>query len=323
MYKVEDFLEKCVLSCLNQDVSHLSYEIICVNDGSPDNSLQIAEKLATQYSNIKVITRNNGGLSAARNTGIEHAQGEYLFFVDSDDWIEMNCLGSICSQLACDKPDVLAICAANVYGSNTVRRFSYSNIKQSTGPESLKHVACACAPFLIVRKRMLDENNIRFYEGIYHEDNEYSPRMLYFAKKVIYRDDIVYFVYQNPNSITRTFNSKKVKDAVGVVAPNLYRFAEDYVNERYKSIFYNKIGSVINSTIHNNLGLSHSDIKEVNSLFYANRYLVNAFLKSTLIRYKIEGIFLILFPRHLVNIYYLLNRRTKQKVKSQMSKQSF
>lgn len=95
MYNVEKFLAKCILSCENQDISKNEYEIICVNDGSPDNSFQIAETLALQYPNIKVISQPNRGLSAARNTGICCAQGDYIFFVDSDDWIEEKILKKI------------------------------------------------------------------------------------------------------------------------------------------------------------------------------------------------------------------------------------
>ena len=109
MYKVEAFIEKCLNSCLNQDISKEEYEIVCVNDGSPDKSAEIAEHIAKSNANIRVINRPNGGLSAARNTGIDNAKGEYIFFVDSDDWIADNCLGKITSILKEEKPDGIAI----------------------------------------------------------------------------------------------------------------------------------------------------------------------------------------------------------------------
>ena len=88
MYNVEKFLAKCILSCENQNISKKEYEIICVNDGSLDSSAIIAEEIAKQYNNIIIINQENQGLSVARNTGLSNAKGDYVWFVDSDDWIE-------------------------------------------------------------------------------------------------------------------------------------------------------------------------------------------------------------------------------------------
>lgn len=88
VYNVELYIEKCLQSCLSQDIPYDEYEIIVVNDGSPDGSLAIAESIAKTTTNMTIISQKNGGLSAARNTGMSVAKGEYIWFVDSDDWIE-------------------------------------------------------------------------------------------------------------------------------------------------------------------------------------------------------------------------------------------
>ena len=90
VYNVEQYLEKCLLSCLDQDLPQSDYEIIVVNDGSPDGSLAIAERIAATATNITVVSQENGGLSAARNTGLEIAKGKYVWFIDSDDTIKKN-----------------------------------------------------------------------------------------------------------------------------------------------------------------------------------------------------------------------------------------
>ena len=311
MYKVEPYIEKCIMSCEKQDLSPIEFEIICINDGSPDDSAEIARRFAEQYNNIKIVDRPNGGLSAARNTGVEHAQGEYIFFLDSDDWIKENCLGAIIEQLNLEQPDVLAICAANMYGDDAQRRFTYQGLKPTSGPEALKHVACACAPFMIVKSSHLKENGIRFWEGIYHEDSEYMPRMLYAAKKVSYTDEVIYFVYQNPNSITCTVNFKKVVDVLTVVAPHLYEFAQNKVTEEYRYLLYNIICSNINTVLNRNTPLSAADTKKANQLFYESKHLVNAFSCSSYGRYKLEGLMLKWFPKHLVEVYQLLNIRKR------------
>lgn len=93
IYNVEKYLRVCLDSCLKQDVPKSSYEIITVNDGSPDSCDKIIEEYYTKFPNIRVITQKNSGLSVARNNGLNIARGEYVWFVDSDDYITTNCLG--------------------------------------------------------------------------------------------------------------------------------------------------------------------------------------------------------------------------------------
>lgn len=81
-----------MFSCVNKNIPKKEYEIIIVNDGSPDGSQAIAEQYVEKYSNIKLINQENGGLSVARNNGLKVAQGKYVWYVDSDDWIAENCL---------------------------------------------------------------------------------------------------------------------------------------------------------------------------------------------------------------------------------------
>ena len=91
MYGVEKYIEKCLLSCINQESACLGvdYEIICVNDGTKDKSAVLARSIADKHEGIIVIDQENGGLSAARNTGTAAAKGEYIWYVDSDDWIDV------------------------------------------------------------------------------------------------------------------------------------------------------------------------------------------------------------------------------------------
>ena len=106
VYNVEKYLEECLDSLLDQDVDKSEYEIVCVNDGSTDGSPEILARYAQRYPNIRIVTKENGGLAAARNTGLEHAVGEYVWYIDSDDFIQQNVLGRIrelAEQTACDR----------------------------------------------------------------------------------------------------------------------------------------------------------------------------------------------------------------------------
>ena len=94
-YNMEKYLERCLDSVINQDIKKTDYEIIIINDESTDNSLQIAQKYALKHRNIIIHSKKNGGLGAARNTGLEIAKGEYIYFLDTDDYITENSLSSI------------------------------------------------------------------------------------------------------------------------------------------------------------------------------------------------------------------------------------
>ena len=99
MYNVEQYVDRCIRSLENQDIDKDDYEILVIDDGSPDNSAFIVEKLQTEFSNITIYHKLNGGLSSARNYGIERAQGKYCWFVDSDDYLEKNVLKTLLYQL--------------------------------------------------------------------------------------------------------------------------------------------------------------------------------------------------------------------------------
>lgn len=116
IYKVEPYLRKCVDSLLVQDLSPEEYEIILVDDGSPDDCGKIADEYAARFSNVRGIHQENGGLSVARNTGIMTAQGKYIQFVDSDDYLEPDVLGSLVGRAERDDLDVL--------------RFNYRNVNE-------------------------------------------------------------------------------------------------------------------------------------------------------------------------------------------------
>ena len=106
-YNVEQYLKRCVERCERQDIRREEYEVIVVNDGSPDGTLAVANELAATYENVVVLTQENGGPSKARNHGLSVAKGDYIWFVDADDYIVENCIGRVLA--ICEEHD-LDIC---------------------------------------------------------------------------------------------------------------------------------------------------------------------------------------------------------------------
>ena len=312
MYNVEQYIEQCLLSCLKQNVSTSDYEIIVINDGSPDGSLFIAERVASKASNIHIVSQPNGGLSAARNTGVKHAKGDYLWFVDSDDRIRENCLKSLVEQCELEHLDMLAVAAANVIDGREVRRFSYTNMAVVSGGEVLDRGGMQhCVPFTIYRREFFLQHQLQFYPGIFHEDSEFSPRAYYYAKRVGFCNEIVYIVTINPNSITRSVNYKKSFDCLKV-AISVHDFLVNVTKGKHATFYHNHIALMINNAManlmipSNNEQYQKTSIKNFSKELYCNRFLFKHCRKSTVLKYKIEGLLFTLFPQKCFRIYSFL-----------------
>ena len=187
VFRTEAYLEKCVRSLLDQTLSDL--EIILVDDGSPDGCPRLCDAYAASDDRIRVIHKQNGGLSDARNTGLDAARGEYVIFVDADDYISPD----TCARFApyAHKGADILIGDADVIGGG----IDLSHIAPSdtvyTGEAYLlkafrKRGSVPMAAWLnIYRKAFLSENGLRFKCGILHEDEEFTPRAFLRAEAVI------------------------------------------------------------------------------------------------------------------------------------------
>ena len=238
IYNVEQYLPKCVDSLLNQDVDN--YEIILVDDGSTDGSGAICDeysqlKIGDRRLNITVVHRQNGGLSAARNSGINVAQGEYLMFVDSDDYIEPNVLGGLFSQIEQDNLDVLRYDFRNVneqyeefHPNKDPKRdvdLSATIVDGETFLNERLGPGCYAWQFILRRdliySRLSALDSCLFTEGIYFEDTEWTPRMLVRAKRVASTKKVVYNYLWRSGSITLPTapakRQKVLRDKIAVV----------------------------------------------------------------------------------------------------------
>lgn len=305
VFNVEDYVERCILSTQNQDVAQSEYEVVIINDGSTDRSLEIVQNISSNYRNVAVYNKSNGGLSSARNYGITHSNGTYIMFLDSDDWIATNCLQKLICQLKSEQPDCLGICSANVEGSKYARRFSYKGLTPIIGKDYLKGMFSPCATFSIWRREFLKQNNIYFMEGIYHEDYEFTPRAYYLAQRMSFTNDIIYFVYQNPNSITRTVNPQKSFDLIERVSLSLYNFSKG-VDRNYQYLFYDLIAVAINNALDMICECNCIDQRKLNLSMHKRAYLYDCLMMSDIIKYKFEACLFKLFPSCPLAIYKII-----------------
>ncbi len=309
VYNVEKYVAKCIESCINQNFSSVDYEIIIINDGSTDKSLEIVNVIAEKQDNITVFSQKNRGLSLARNKGLELAQGEYIWFIDSDDWIEANCLASIIETLI--DVDVLAMGYVEAYDDTTKNNIVFSsNILGNTGIDLLRSSYIIPAQFYIYSFKFLKENNLFFEGGVFHEDFEFTPRMLYFSKKLLVYNKQIYFFYKRPGSITTSVNPKKSFDLIKI-ALNLISFEKKNVKQADKYIFHNMVWLALNNALHNSLIMDNKTRNEFKTEFFNNRWIFKYLNLSTVFKYRIERILFMIFPKYTTIIYQLLKSTSK------------
>lgn len=216
VYNVEPYLRKCVDSLLNQDLASDEYEIVLVDDGSTDQCGSICDEYASRHIHVVALHQANGGLSAARNSGIDEARGDYVFFVDSDDFVEPNVLKALVDKAEADDLDVLRFNYRNVneryeaFEPNKVSKpFMDYRDEVCDGPTFLvERLGYGCYAWQFLIRRTLLEG-CHFSEGIYFEDTDWTPRMLLKASRVTSIDLVVYYYLQRQGSITQSVELKK------------------------------------------------------------------------------------------------------------------
>lgn len=309
VYNVEKFVFKCLNSVLKQEPNKFEkVEIIVVNDGSTDDSLTIVEEIKKEHNEIIIISQENQGLSAARNAGLSIATGDYIWFIDSDDWIAPNSLQIISKIIEEKAPEVIHFKAINAYNDKLVKRGKTfpDTTRIYSGKEIIKsRLWATCVPFYIFKLDFLKYNSLYFFNGIFHEDNEFTPRMLYYTKKVCLSNETLYFVYQNQNSITRTINPKKSFDLI-TVSLNLQKFVQDKVYEqKIQTCFYQFISLCINTALHGSLFMNKAKSQEFNRTLNASPKLLSCLIKSKEIKYIFEYIILKLSRNYSKNYFFL------------------
>lgn len=236
VYNAEQYLEKCLDSLVNQTLKDI--EIILINDGSPDNSEVIIKKYLKIYNNIKYIKKDNGGVSSARNEGLKHVQGEYIGFVDSDDYVKIDMFEKMYNKIIKDKSDII-ICDM-VYELNgkdisdtNFKDFGILN-KNEAMLMYLDNSYFRAHPVNKIYKKELF-TGITFPEGEVFEDPATFYKLLHKSNKISFINEKLYFYSQeNSESITkRKFNLKNI-----VLLSHYEKMIEFFKNNGYSKEIY-------------------------------------------------------------------------------------
>lgn len=219
VYNVEKYIGRCLQSFVSQKPSSSKFEIILVNDGSTDGSLAEAEKFSQQLPGLKIFTKPNGGLSSARNFGLEKAMGEYIWFVDGDDWVADKSM-----QILEDKMNgfvdlqilefdlIHAIEKDGGFEYKTVSNPSFLSPNVETGRSYLaRHGYSLGVTVNLFQREWLQKSGLRFPEGKYSEDNLFSLQTTLLAERFYKFHAELYYYYQRSNSISHTKSEEHLK----------------------------------------------------------------------------------------------------------------
>lgn len=225
-YNVESYLSKCIESILNQTYKNI--EIICINDGSKDNTLSLLKKYQSDDKRIVLINKKNAGVSAARNDGLKKATGDYVLFVDSDDYIDEKMVEILLTKSLENDADIIKCNRADVYLKtnsiinrkpiwNEEKVFLEKDFSKQIYPEFLRRNKLCNIWMTLIKKELLQSNNILFDETLaVNEDEVFSTQIFCIAKKFVYLPNVLYFYVKNENglsangtNIIKRFESRK------------------------------------------------------------------------------------------------------------------
>lgn len=230
VYNAEKYVAGCIDSLYRQGLSNDEFEIICINDDSTDNSLSVLQMYANSNTNVKIKNQTRQGVSCARNAGISMARGQYIWFIDADDYIANNVVGKLLSlayqydldmlftaHIPTDRED----CYDSTFGEYP-QTLHVKTGREFFGTEGVNNSAC----YYFIKKEFVDTNSIRFVEGRYCEDGLFTLSSIQKAKRVAQCNVDVYRYVSRPNSTvhnyTKEHQAKLVDD---------FCFAVLYINQ--------------------------------------------------------------------------------------------
>ena len=279
-YNVEKYIEKCISSLLKQSFKY--FEIVCINDGSTDSTLDIIEAFAKLDKRIKVINKENSGISSARNTGIDNASAGYICFIDSDDWVSENYLESLYNAIKKYNADISASTTIRWRKNRQKYRVHYTEEKVYETLEDKVEI-CSVPKCCYVWNKLYKTEIIKhhkFADGVYFEDMLWTPEILKNSGKLVTVPDTNYFYRVNKTSIVKEQPSdKKQEDSYNAHKFIIEFFEENglYLDKKHK-VITKKIGYLLNFPLYR--------IKEFNGWFTCYLFNLIPLFRYSITRYR-------------------------------------
>ncbi len=225
VYNVERYIGGTLSSIYDQNFDESQFEVIVVNDGTPDKSMSVVDVFAKKHLNLRIVNQDNRGLSAARNAGLSIAKGEYVWFVDSDDKIASDSLEKI-REIIKKEADIFCFDMTRVSENDDtsyVEKFFFKDKRGSSAKEVAKFdfgikTHMAPAQRFVFRNNFLKETNLMFYPGIIHEDDEFMIKAVLVAKKICYENYSPYlYLVRGGGSIMSSVSMKSLESKIKII----------------------------------------------------------------------------------------------------------
>lgn len=235
VYHVEDYISKCINSLLTQTYKNI--EVLIVDDGTDDNSIAIAQNIIIDDPRFKVFSKENGGLSDARNYGLEQASGELITFLDSDDYYASDFISKMVTSIVSEDADI-AICDVELVSEKGVliRKQKSTLSKSIPGREAVLHPKILNMAQNKIFKRYLF-NDTRFPVGYFYEDRATTYKLFFDSQRVSFVEEPLFFYVQRENSITKVLNRKKLNDPLVILNEIKCFLQEKNIFKTYKKRF--------------------------------------------------------------------------------------
>ena len=218
VFNVAEFLPECLKSI--QDQSYMNYELILINDGSTDSSGTICDNFANVHLNAKVIHKKNEGLSSARNTGLRISKGDFIWFIDSDDWIKKNALETLVKYISKYDIEILTFLHITYKDGQKIHNSNYNKLEINLldGASFINQNDFYPMVWIHLYKRQfLHNNQLYFNEAIVHEDVDFSLTCYALVEKILFVPHALYFYRIRANSITTKINMIRFKSLIELI----------------------------------------------------------------------------------------------------------
>lgn len=249
IYKVENYIRGTLESIYNQECAEDIFEVICINDGTPDGSMQIVGEFALKHANLHIINQENQGLSCARNAGLRIAKGDYIWFVDSDDQVADGSIKHLEKTIS-NEPDIdffgFDIC--KVQEDSQIESVEYIVLRekdnflygQRVNVNQLIHkVHIAPVQRFVFRKAFLDKYHLEFYPKILHEDMEFMVRVFFLAEKVMLKNySPYYYLVRKSGSIMSEINMRSIYSKMTIIK-SFQDFKHNHTDRMQSKIYFN------------------------------------------------------------------------------------